>query len=377
MRIGVEANTYYKNLAGSGVYARNIINIWRKEGKEILLFASRRQSNMDLAKKKNIFIRLLNGIKDILWMQIILPIKLKKNKVDVFFCPAFISPIFSTCPVVVTLLDMCFLRYAWTCDKLYNSYLKLLLHFTKKRICMIVTISDFSKKEINELLKVHQEKIKVIYLGCGKEFRIINELEKIKNVKNKYGINQRFILNVGTLEPRKNITTLILAFDTLKKKKLIEHKLVLCGGKGWYYDDIFRKIEDLRLNKEVIFTGYVPENDLPFLYNAADVFVYPSLYEGFGLPVLEAMSCGCPVVTSNVSSIPEVVGNAGILVNPSSFEELAQAILKVVKDRELREDLVKKGLKRAKIFSWEKAAKETFIVLERVFNNCIQSTPQI
>ena len=245
MRIGVEANTYYKNLAGSGVYARNIINIWRKEGKEILLFASRRQSNMDLAKKKNIFIRLLNGIKDILWMQIILPIRLKKNKVDVLFCPAFISPIFSTCPVVVTLLDMSFLRYAWTCDKLYSFYLKLLLHFTKKRIYMILTISDFSKKEINELLKVHQEKIKVIYLGCGKEFRIINELEKIKNVKNKYGINQSFILNIGTLEPRKNITTLILAFDTLKKKKLIEHKLVLCGGKGWYYDNIFRKIEDL------------------------------------------------------------------------------------------------------------------------------------
>ena len=367
MRIGVEANAYYKNIAGTGMYSRNIVNIWRKEGKEIFLFVNKRQSIMDLAKKKNIFTRLLNGIKDILWMQIILPIVLKKNKIDILFCPAFISPMFSTCPTIVTIHDMSFLRYPETCDRLFGFYLKILLFLTKKRINIFLTDSDFSKKEIHRLLKVPQEKIKIVYAGCDKKFKIIKNLNKIRKVKKQYGINQRFILNVGTLEPRKNIITLIMAFDILKKKELIEHKLVLCGGKGWYYDNILRKIRELKIENEIIFTGYVPDDDLPLLYNAAELFVYPSLYEGFGLPVLEAMSCGCPVVTSNVSSLPEIVGNAGILVDPLDVEDLAQTMLKVLKDRDLRKDLVKRGLEQAKVFSWGKAAKETFKLLEGAF----------
>jgi len=367
MRIGIEANAYYKNLVGSGVYARNIINIWRKEktNKEIVLFANKRRSEMDLVKKKNILARLLNGIRDILWIQIVLPTMLKKNKIDILFCPAFVSPIFSTCPTIVTIHDMGLLRYPETCDKLSRFYFRTLLFLTKKRINMILTDSDFSKNEISRLLKVPLQKIEVIYAGCDKKFKIIDDLERIKKVKNKYDIHQRFILNVGTLEPRKNIVTLILAFNILKKKELIEHKLVLCGGKGWYYDDIFRKVKKLKLEKEILFTGYVPEDDLPFLYNGAEVFVYPSLYEGFGLPPLEAMSCGCPVVTSNVSALPEIIGDGGILVNPLNTEELAQAILKVIKDRDLRRGLVKRGLERVKMYSWEKTAKEIFTLLDK------------
>lgn len=372
MRIGIEATAYYKNIAGSGVYARNIINIWKKkEGNKntIFLFSSKRPSEIDLGKKKNIFARLINGIKDILWMQIVLPIKLKKNNVDILFCPTFLGPIFSHCPTIVTILDMSFIRYPQTLDRLFLFYVKILLPLIKKRANVILTISEFSKMEIIKLLKVPKEKIKVIYGGCDEKFNVISDEVGINKVKNKYKLSQKFILNVGTLEPRKNITSLIAAFNELKKKQLIDHKLVLCGPKGWHYKDIFKKIKELKLENEIIFLGFIPEEDLPFLYNVAQVFVYPSLYEGFGLPVLEAMSCGCPVITSNVSSLPEIVGNSAILVDSLNTEELEQAILKVIKNKDLRKDLIKKGIERSKMFSWEKAAEDAFAILKRIFKN--------
>jgi len=372
MRIGIEATAYYKNIAGSGVYARNIINIWKKkEGNKntIFLFSSKRPSEIDLGKKKNIFARLINGIKDILWMQIVLPFKLKKNNVDIIFCPAFLGPILSHCPIIVAIHDMSFIRYPQTLDRLFLLYVKILLPLIKRKADVILTISEFSKTEIIKLLKVPKEKIKVIYEGCDEKFKVINDEVRIIKVKNKYSLFQQFILNVGTLEPRKNIISLITAFNSLKKKQLIEHKLVLCGPKGWHYKDIFKKTKELKLENEIIFLGFIPEEDLPFLYNVAQVFVYPSLYEGFGLPVLEAMSCGCPVITSNVSSLPEIVGNSAILVDPLNTEELEQAILKVIKNEDLRKDLIKKGINRSKMFSWEKAAEDTYAILKRIFRN--------
>jgi len=170
------------------------------------------------------------------------------------------------------------------------------------------------------------------------------------------------------LEKRKNIPTLIKAFYESKRRRT-NHKLVIVGKKGWKYDDIFETIDALNLKNEVIFTGYVPKEDLVKFYNTADLFVYPSVYEGFGLPPLEAMACGCPVITSNISSLPEVVGNAGITVNPYDVEELVEAMYRVLNDEDLRKELSKKGLERSKLFSWRKTAEETWKVYEEVFNN--------
>jgi len=370
MRIGVEASSYYKNIAGTGVYIRSIVEILlrKKENKEIILFSNGRQSGLDLAKKRNMFKRLFNALKDIIWVQIGLPYNLIKNNIDILFCPAYIAPVLSPRPTVVTIHDASFLRYPNTCDKLFRLYLKILLPFIKRRADVILTDSFFSKNEIVELLKISPEKVQVVYCGCNKNFRIIDDIIEIDRMRLKYNLPKNFILHVGTLEPRKNITTLVLAFNLLKKKELIEHKLIICGNRGWYYDDIYNKVRELKLEKEVVFTGYIPNEDLPFLYNMADVFVLPSLYEGFGLPVLEAMACGCPVVSSNTSSIPEVVGDAGILVDPYNIDEIANGILKIIKDEELRNDLIKRGVEQSKMFSWENTAKQILDIFEETLH---------
>jgi glycosyltransferase involved in cell wall biosynthesis len=370
MRIGVEASSYYKNIAGTGVYIRSIIEILlrKKENKEIILFSNGRQSGLDLAKKRNMFKRLFNALKDIIWVQIGLPYNLIKNNIDILFCPAYIAPVLSPRPTVVTIHDASFLRYPNTCDKLFRLYLKILLPFIKRRVDVILTDSFFSKDEIIALLKVPPERVQVVYCGCSKNFIVINDMIAIDNIRTKYNLPKNFILHVGTLEPRKNITALVLAFNLLKKKELIEHKLIICGSRGWYYDGIYNKVRELKLEKEVVFTGYIPDDDLPFLYNMADVFVFPSLYEGFGLPVLEAMACGCSVVTSSVSSLPEVVGNAGILVDPLNIDEMAEGILRIINDKSLKEDLIRKGIERVKMFSWENTAKQILDIFEETLD---------
>ncbi|HAU30906.1 MAG TPA: glycosyltransferase family 1 protein [Desulfotomaculum sp.] len=243
---------------------------------------------------------------------------------------------------------------------------KLLFPRTLKTADKIITDSNSTKKDLINYFNIPEEKIKVIFLGVDEKFKPLDK-EEINEVKQRYNLNFPFILYVGTLEPRKNIPTLIKAFYKLKKKN-IEHKLVITGKKGWKYKKIFETIDKLNLQKNVTFTGYVSDEDLPALYNTADLFVYPSLYEGFGFPPLEAMACGTPVITSNTSSLPEVVGDAGIMVNPYDVDGLADAMHEVLTNDGLREDMIKKGLERAKMFSWEKCARETLRVYEEVYN---------
>jgi len=181
------------------------------------------------------------------------------------------------------------------------------------------------------------------------------------------GIDYPYILYLGTLEPRKNVERLIEAFIQLKKKQINE-KLLISGIKGWDYQSIFDKVASLGVEKEIIFSGFIPNELIPFLYNGASAFVYPSLYEGFGLPVLEAMACGVPVVTSNVSSLPEVAGDAAILINPYSVDELADGIWRILSDEELRNQCIEKGIERAKSFTWERCAMETMKAFNEVCN---------
>lgn len=363
--VGVEANAYYKNSAGTGVYIRSLVSVWQKNNPDVqlLLYAHNRPSQMDLGKKKNVLKRILNGFRDIFWMQIILPIKLIRDRVDVLFCPAFLGPVFSPCPKVINILDLSFIRYPQVIDRLYRFFLKCQLPLVISNANVILGISELSKKEIVELFKISPEKVKVTYLACGPEYKVIEDPQQIENIKKKYSLPEKFIIHVGTLEPRKNIPNLISAFGILKKNNLFEHKLAIVGGRGWYYEKIFEKVTELKLEKEVIFTGFVPEKDLPLLYNAADVFVFPSIYEAFSMPILEAMACGCPVICSRAASLPEIGGEAAVYFNPQNPEEIAAAILKVVSNENLKKELSLKGLAQAQKFSWEKAAAETLKVL--------------
>jgi glycosyltransferase involved in cell wall biosynthesis len=302
-----------------------------------------------------------------------LPFLVKKTEIDILHFPAvwgaqiILSFLNSKVKKILTIHDLTPLLYPYTHKKynviIWNSTLQLI----KNKIDMIITISQNTKNDCIKYLKIPENRIKVIYLAADKIYQPINNKHEIEEeIYKKYNIQIPFIIYVGTLEKRKNVSTLIKAFYRLKRIK-IPHKLVIVGKKGWLYNDIFKTIESMKIQEDVIFTGYVPEEDLVKLYNLADLFVYPSYYEGFGLPPLEAMACGCPVITSNTSSLPEVVGDAGILVDPYDVEGLAKAMYEVLKDESFRIELAKKGLERAKLFSWRKTSEETWKVYEEVY----------
>ena len=231
----------------------------------------------------------------------------------------------------------------------------------------VITDSLSTKNDIVERLKISEDRILVIPLGVNnKMFHPIDNSDVIHRVMRKYNIQSSYILYIGSLNPRKNLVRLIEAFHKILQQKDINCQLVLAGGKGWMYEEIFKKVDELRLKDKVIFTGYIPEEDIPALINGATAFAYVSLYEGFGLPPLEAMACGTPVIASNTTSIPEVVGDAGILVDPYNVDEIAQALQDVLENETLRAQMRKKGLERAKSFTWKKTARETLKAYEKV-----------
>ncbi|MDZ8260889.1 glycosyltransferase family 1 protein [Nostoc sp. ChiQUE01b] len=260
---------------------------------------------------------------------------------------------------VMTIYDMTFMKYPSFVDWIVRSYsdrVKQCLKWTD----LVITISESSKKDIVQYLKVDPEKVYVTPLASRYHADYLFA-ENILNIEKqvKYDFSKPYLLFVSTIEPRKNINAVILAFNFLKTKYKIEHQLVLIGKKGWKYEPIFTAIENSHWKNQIHHLDYLSDELVALFYSRADVFVYPSHYEGFGLPVLEAMTLGAPVVTSNTSSIPEVTGNAAILIDSNDPIQLAEAILKVISDSQLRQDLIEKGKARAKLFSWERTAKET------------------
>ncbi|MHC5610770.1 MAG: glycosyltransferase family 4 protein [Nostoc sp.] len=260
---------------------------------------------------------------------------------------------------VMNIYDLTFIKYPnyiHSVVKTYTERVKRCLQWTD----LVLTISESSKKDIIEYLKVDPTKVYVTPLASRYYPNYLSEeiaqmLEKQAN----YDFSKPYLLFVSTIEPRKNINTIITAFNFLKEKYKIDHQLILIGKKGWNYEPIFTAIENSPWKNEIHHLDYLSNELVALFYSIADVFVYPSHYEGFGLPVLEAMTLGAPVVTSNTSSIPEVTGDAAILIDPDDYMQLAEAILQVISDSQLRQDLINKGKIRANLFSWERTAEQT------------------
>jgi glycosyltransferase involved in cell wall biosynthesis len=260
---------------------------------------------------------------------------------------------------VMNIYDLTFIKYPnyiHSVVKTYTERVKRCLQWTD----LVLTISESSKKDIIEYLKVDPRKVYVTPLASRYNPNYLSEeiaqmLEKQAN----YDFSKPYLLFVSTIEPRKNINTIITAFNFLKEKYKIDHQLILIGKKGWNYEPIFTAIENSPWKNEIHHLDYLSNELVALFYSIADVFVYPSHYEGFGLPVLEAMTLGAPVVTSNTSSIPEVTGDAAILIDPDDYMQLAEAILQVISDSQLRQDLINKGKIRANLFSWERTAEQT------------------
>jgi glycosyltransferase involved in cell wall biosynthesis len=234
-------------------------------------------------------------------------------------------------------------------------YLRIFTRFSVQRARRVIAVSESTKRDLVQRYGLSPAQIDVVYNGVDAAFRPL-PAEKVEAFRVERDLPDRFILFVGTLEPRKNVSGLIDAYARLSK---VRPPLMIVGGKGWLYDEVLGRVEALSLTKEVHFVGYVPAEDLSLWYNAADLFVYPSLYEGFGLPPLEAMACGTPVISSTASSLPEVVGQAGLLVDPGDAEALAAAMEQVLGDVDLQSKMSTEGLAQAGGFSWQDAAQHT------------------
>ena len=307
-----------------------------------------------------------NNMLRILWEQMVLPIYSRKDGLDLFhYTDHALSLLFRKCPIIITVHDIAYLRLPNLLNTTRKIYKKNILQLSIKKADIIVTDSYATKKDIIEYFGIREGKIRVIHLGVESRFRPINNVEEFR-LKND--LPSKMILNVGTLEPRKNIVSLIKAFKKLREKGLKDYKLVIAGEKGWLYEEIFKEVGHSDLKQEILFLGVARDEDLPMLYNCADIFVYPSLYEGFGLPPLEAMACGIPVITSNTSSLPEVIGDAGIMVDPTDVNSLCESMYILLKDKELWNRMRNMGLERSKLFSWDNTAEKILKVYDEVLS---------
>ncbi len=255
---------------------------------------------------------------------------------------------------LLTVHDLSFVLAPETATPRLRAYLNRAVPFSVARADHILADSEATRQDLMTLYHTPPEKISVLYSGVDACFRPVKDEETLNAVRRRYGIGDApYIFSVGTVQPRKNYARLAEAVSRLDFPEL---KIVIAGGKGWLDDSLYAQIEKLGLQKRVLFLGFVPDEDLPALYSGARAFAFPSLYEGFGLPPLEAMACGVPVVTSNTSSLPEVVADAALLVDPYSVDELTMALRRVLEDDDLRSALIKRGLARTKRFTWERAA---------------------
>jgi len=302
------------------------------------------------------------------WEQFLLPLVLWRLKLDLVHFVGFPAVLARRKPAVVTVHDLSWkTRPETRGDWLSRFHWGFFGDRGARRADQVITISEHSRRDLERLLGIPAERITVTYEAPAPIFRPIEPESARVTARGRYGIEGRYILFVGTLQPTKNLARLIEAYALARQHTDFNQSLVVVGQQGWQYQDIFARISGLGLQDHVIFTGFVPDEDLPALYSGADVFVLPSLYEGFGLPVVEAFACGTPVIASNVASLPEVAGDAAILVNPTDIEGLAQALERVCTDAGLRQAMRQAGLARAAQFSWRTCAEQTRQVYRRVW----------
>jgi glycosyltransferase involved in cell wall biosynthesis len=298
-----------------------------------------------------------------------LPLAMLSAGIDVLHAQ-YLAPPVSPGRVVVSIHDIAFEHYPQFFPRTAIPQMRILVPLTARRACAVLTLSEFCKQDIVRRYCLEPDKVVVAGGAANPMFKPVHDGTRLRAIRTQYGIGNQFLLCVGNLQPRKNLKTLIAAYMKLRQADIVRHKLVVVGRKAWLYDDAFVAARNSGYSSELIFTGYVPDDDLVALYNAADAFVYPSIFEGFGLPPLEAMACGTPAITSNTSCFPEVVGDAAVMIDPLDTDALAQAITTVLLDANLRAHLRQAGMQRAKRYSWESTAR----IILSTYCNAMQRT---
>ena len=379
MLIGIDARFAVHNRRGIGKYTLNLIqNLAEIDIKnEYILYIDIDDSNNVLPKKDNFKTKKIFPSNYFLWEQISLPIQVKRDGVDILHCTGNTAPILldRRIRLVSSIMDVMYLkdytelpRSASFYQRMGRLYRKAVVPRTVGRISMVLTISEFSKNDIMKHIPIFDNaRVKVTYLAANEIFCQIDKTVALKKVRDNFGIEGRYILTLGAVDPRKNTELVIKKFIELKNESNIKEKLLIVGIPNWKQTKFYDIVQESNFKKDVIFTDFVSEDDLMLLYNGASIFLYPSLYEGFGMPVLEAMSCGVPVITSNITSMPEIAGDAAILINPRNSKELKSSILTLLNDEKLRNELRKRGFQQAKKFSWKRMAEETLKVYQMCF----------
>ena len=288
------------------------------------------------------------------------------RELDLLHGLAFAAPLAAACPTIVTVHDLSFLRFPEAFRRTNRTYLSLFTRLSVRRATRVIAGSESTRKDVIAFFGAPPERVVTVPYGVSEDYQPASP-EDVDVFRRRRGLPERFILFLGTLEPRKNIGRLIEAYGVLRRRQDADvPKLVIAGGKGWFYETLFTQVADLNLIDDVIFPGYVPADEVPWWYRAAEMFVYPSRFEGFGLPVLEAMACGVPTITSNASSLPEVAGDAALLVHPDDTEALVNAMDRLLIDDDLVAVLREAGPRQAARFPWTRTTAETLAVYRSV-----------
>ena len=368
MIVGIDASRAINENAGIARYnqglIKNLAKLDKKNSYKFLFTFVRDKKNKKslsdaltsgFANRKNIFLTLPGNLKEALWGAKLPALSMLMGKCDVWHATSFFeATLGDDMPQIVTIHDMTTFLFPEQRGKEISKRLSLRTEKVIRKASKVIADSGSTKSDILKFVPgIDSDKIVVIPLGSNEIFKQDTSIKK-KNI----------ILSVGTIEPRKNLKRLIMAYGNLPETVKSKYQLVIVGGNGWNNGDIYEAAKSLVESKRVVFKNYLSDDQLQKLYNEARIFVYPSLYEGFGLPVLEAMSCGLPVITSNVSSLPEVAGSAAFYVNPRSEKDISEAMNELLKDEKLMHEMSKKSTDQAKKFSWERCAKETLAVYE-------------
>jgi glycosyltransferase involved in cell wall biosynthesis len=367
MKIAIDVRTILPDRSGVGNYVLHLIQNLRQVDPEPIYYLLAQKKNIPLlgrlAREQNPFLTMFSHENHPLsdfWEHFILPLRLREMGIHVFHGPASLIPFRRDhCGLVVTIHDLVAFLFPETIPLKYGAYMRYLLKQAVKKADRIIAVSHHTKEDLIKVLKVPSDKIVVIHEASSPIFHPKDKQEVQSLLKQKYGITKKFIYHLGNIEPRKNLINLLESFTLVCQELGYDYQLVVSGQKGWLTGSLSRFLKNYPVLDQVLFTGYVPVEHIPLFMNGAELFVFPSLYEGFGLPVLEAMSCGTPVISSNRSSIPEIVGSAGVLVDPTNIRELARSIIELLGNREERRRLSQLGIEQASRFSWIEAAQQT------------------
>jgi glycosyltransferase involved in cell wall biosynthesis len=377
MRIAIDAHTVGTKLGGNESYAVNLIEALAEIDSVNLytIYITTNEARDRFSSRwPNFKVRSTLPHTPLIRIPLTLSAELRKNPVDVLHVQ-FTAPPFCPCPVVVSIHDLSFEHLPETFNRRSRTQLRLTVRHSARRAARILSLSEHTRRDIIETYGINPQRVTAIPLAAPDHFGPIIDNRELQRVRHNYGIDGDYILSVSSIQPRKNLARLVRAYASLRGDGSANKlpKLVLVGKRAWLYDETLRALDETNVKDAVILTGYVPDSDLRALYSDALCFVYPSFFEGFGLPPLEAMKCGAPVIVGNRTSLPEVVGDAALTVDPFDVDAIAGSIRKLINDSALRRELSVKGQERAKEFNWRDTARKTLAVYKEVAKVSVNS----